>query len=103
MGRLKITLKENDWEFLNNYFQILSYNANVNKIKEDGAEIVELTPPQVGLPGFITLLNIDMKHDLPEYLKNHTDKNVKVRSVKDVVDFNLKDSILRSPLWSTIV
>lgn len=73
------------------------YNANVNKIREDGAEIVELTPPQVGLPGFITLLNIDMKHDLPEYLKNHTDKNVKVRSVKDIVDFNLKDSVLRSP------
>ncbi|MFY0629416.1 MAG: amidase [Flavobacteriaceae bacterium] len=73
------------------------YNANVEKIKADGAEIVELTPPQVGLPGFITLLNIDMKHDLPEYLKNHTDKNVKVRSVKDVVDFNLKDSVLRSP------
>ncbi|MBL4605941.1 MAG: amidase [Flavobacteriaceae bacterium] len=73
------------------------YNANIQKIKEDGAEIIELTPPRVGLPGFLTLLNIDMKHDLPEYLKMHTDKNVKVRSVQDVINYNLKDSVLRAP------
>ena len=73
------------------------YNANINKIKEAGAEIIELTPEQVGLPGFLTLLNIDMKHDLPAYLKNYADADVKVTSVKDVIDFNLKDSILRAP------
>ena len=73
------------------------YNANVNKIKEAGAEIVEITPEQVGLPGFLTLLNIDMKHDLPAYLKEYADSDVKVTSVKDVIDFNLKDSILRAP------
>ena len=73
------------------------YNANVNKIKEAGAEIVEITPEQVGLPGFLTLLNIDMKHDLPAYLKEYADSDVRVTSIKDVIDFNLKDSILRAP------
>lgn len=73
------------------------YKANVEKIKAAGANIIEVTPPQVGLPGFLTLLNIDMKHDLPAYFKEYADKNVKVTSVKDVIDFNLKDSVLRAP------
>lgn len=73
------------------------YNSNVNKIKEAGATIVEVNPPRVGLPGFLTLLNIDMKYDLPNYLKSDADKNVTVTSVKDVIDFNIKDSILRAP------
>ena len=73
------------------------YNSNVNKIKEAGATIVEVNPPRVGLPGFLTLLNIDMKYDLPHYLKNDADNNVTVTSVKDVIDFNVKDSILRAP------
>jgi len=73
------------------------YNANVEKIKEAGGDMVELTPDQIGLPGFLTLLNIDMKHDLPEYLKNHTDKNVTITSVQDVINFNEKDSLIRAP------
>ena len=73
------------------------YNSNVNKIKEAGVTIVEVNPPRVGLPGFLTLLNIDMKYDLPHYLKSDADKNVTVTSVKDVIDFNVKDSILRAP------
>lgn len=73
------------------------YKANIEKIKKAGGDIVELTPPQVGLPGFLTLLNVDMKHDLPEYLKTYADKKVTVQSVQDVIEFNKKDSILRAP------
>ncbi|MDT7833119.1 amidase family protein [Flavobacteriaceae bacterium S356] len=73
------------------------YKANVEIIKKAGGDIVELAPVQIGLPGFLTLLNIDMKHDLPEYLKNHTDKNVTITSVEDVINFNEKDSLLRAP------
>lgn len=47
--------------------------------------------------GFLTLLTADMKRDLPWYLKNYTGKNVKVRSVEDVVGFNRKDSLLYMP------
>jgi len=73
------------------------YNANINIMKEAGAIIVEIEPERVPLPGFRTLLSIDMKLDLPAYIQNYADKNVKVQSVKDVIEFNEKDSILRAP------
>ncbi|MGB0879194.1 MAG: amidase family protein [Polaribacter sp.] len=73
------------------------YASTVEKIKLAGAEIIEITPPTISFNGFITLLNIDMKHDLPKYLSTYTDKNVQVTSVKDITEFNLQDSILRSP------
>tara|TARA_R110002073_G_scaffold8207_5_gene45843 strand:- start:56468 stop:58111 length:1644 start_codon:yes stop_codon:yes gene_type:complete len=80
--------------------QLLSdsvYNANINTMKEAGAVIVEINPKRASLPGFRTLLSIDMKHDLPDYIKNYADKNVKITSVQDVIDFNVKDSLLRAP------
>lgn len=82
---------------LKSYLQDSVFNANIEKIKEAGGQIVEITPPQVGLSGFLTLLNIDMKYDLPMYLKTHADANVKVRSVQDVIEFNKKDTLLRAP------
>lgn len=73
------------------------YNFTVEKLKKVGVEIVEITPPEISFNGFITLLNIDMKHDLPKYLKNNASKNIEVKTVKDVTLFNLQDSILRAP------
>ena len=73
------------------------YALTVEKIRNAGAEIIEITPPEISFDGFITLLNIDMKYDLPKYLYNNADKNITAKSVKDIVDFNVKDSILRSP------
>jgi len=73
------------------------YALTIEKIRNAGAEIIEITPPEISFDGFLTLLNIDMKYDLPKYLYNNVDKNVEIKSVKDVIDFNLKDSILRSP------
>jgi amidase len=66
-------------------------------MRKAGAEIVEITPPEISFTGFLTLLNIDMKHDLPSYLKNNADKSIFIKNVKDVVGFNKKDSLLRAP------
>ena len=73
------------------------YAATVGKLKRAGAELIEITPPEVALNGFLTLLNIDMKNDLPKYLAADADKRIEVTSVKDIVAFNLKDSLLRAP------
>lgn len=73
------------------------YALNVEKLRKAGAEIIEITPPQISFNGFLTLLNIDMKHDLPAYLANNADKAVSIKNVKDAVDFNLKDTLLRAP------
>ena len=73
------------------------YAATVGKLRRAGAELIEITPPEVALNGFLTLLNIDMKNDLPKYLAADADKRIEVTSVKDIVAFNLKDSLLRAP------
>ena len=73
------------------------YSATVGKLRRAGAELIEITPPEVALNGFLTLLNIDMKNDLPKYLAADADEQIAVTSVKDVIAFNLKDSLLRAP------
>ena len=73
------------------------YSVTIDKLRKAGAELIEITPPEVALKGFLTLLNIDMKHDLPEYLAEHADKSILVKSVNEVRLFNLKDTLLRAP------
>lgn len=75
------------------------YKATVEKIKEAGATIVEFDAPQVEMDGFLSILNIDMKNDLPSYIQNHVKdaQTVTVKDVADVVDFNNQDSLVRIP------
>ena len=80
------------------------YRAMAERLKKAGAVVVEFTPPEVELEGFLTLLNLDMKDDLPNYLSTQIrDTNaVAVRSVADVVAFNREDSLLRVPYGQAI-
>ncbi|MFZ9030449.1 MAG: amidase family protein [Robiginitalea sp.] len=75
------------------------YRATAERLRKAGAVVVEFAPPQVELEGFYTLLNIDMKEDLPNYLSSQIQDTlaVQVRSVADVVAFNREDSLLRAP------
>ena len=73
------------------------YALTVDKLRKVGVEIEEITPPEISFDGFTTLLNIDMKIDLPKYLSTNGDKNIMHKSVKDITIFNLKDSLLRAP------
>ncbi|HSJ11406.1 MAG TPA: amidase family protein [Gillisia sp.] len=72
------------------------YVAAVNDLRLAGAEVVVFEPEEIQLPNFIRLLNLDMKKDLPEYFEKYGG-NVEVRTVEDVMAFNLKDSINSSP------
>jgi|TARA_B110000238_G_C16098771_1_gene427298 amidase len=73
------------------------YAKTVETMRKAGAELIEITPPEVSFDGFITLLNIEMKHDLPTYLSAQASKTVKISNVQSVLDFNKKDSLLRAP------
>lgn len=70
------------------------YKSAAEKIKRAGANIVEISPKQTSLQGFLTLLNIDMKHDLTSYLKNMSSS---VSTIQNIIDYNAKDSLLRAP------
>ena len=62
-----------------------------------GAEMVELKEENIELSDFLRLLNLDMKKDLPIYLKASASDSVKVNSVQEVIEFNKSDSINRMP------
>ena len=62
-----------------------------------GAEMVELKEENIELSDFLRLLNLDMKKDLPIYLKASASDSVTVNSVQEVIEFNKSDSINRMP------
>lgn len=74
------------------------YRITVQKLRELGARVIEFTPPEVDMDGFRSILNIDMRNDLPEYLKANTNpEKVKIESVADAIIFNAADSLTRIP------
>jgi len=73
------------------------YAETMGTLRKAGAELITISPPEVSFAGFITLLNIEMKHDLPTYLTAHASTSVKINSIQSVLDFNRKDSLLRAP------
>lgn len=73
------------------------YAATVKKLQKDGAIIIEYTPEEIDLPGFLTLLNLDMKEDLPGYLKMKASENIKFKNLEEIMAFNKKDSLKRMP------
>ncbi|WP_243472524.1 amidase family protein [Winogradskyella sp. MH6] len=78
------------------------YVKALDVLKLQGAEIVEIDEEQLGLPNFINLLNLDMKKDLPAYMDAHANKNIPIRTVADVIEFNLKDSIKTMPYGQSL-
>ncbi|MEH6513020.1 MAG: amidase family protein [Maribacter arcticus] len=74
------------------------YRKTVKGIEDAGATIIEFTPPEVAMDGFLSILNIDMRNDLPAYLKEYSNTNlVKITSIADVISFNNADSLTRIP------
>jgi len=71
--------------------------TTIIKMKNAGAEIIYYDPPNIELKKFRKLLDVDMKVDLPSYIKNYGNTELDVYSVKDIIDFNLKDTLLYAP------
>lgn len=73
------------------------YANAISVLKSSGAEIIEFDEEQVKLQDFIRLLNLDMKKDLPKYLSGYADATIQIKSVQDVIEFNIKDSLNTMP------
>ncbi len=73
------------------------YALAVGRLVKLGADTVVYDPPEVDLSGFLSLLNADMKVDLPAYLNAHAGPKVQVTNVASVIAHNLADSTKRAP------
>ena len=80
------------------------YKSTIDNLKKAGAVIYEFTPPEVKMDGFLSILNIDMKNDLPKYLEAHVSntEEVEISGIADLVDFNRRDSLTRIPYGHTL-
>ena len=66
-------------------------------LKQKGAEIIEIDEEKLGLPNFLSLLNLDMKKDLPAYMETYANKDIKFRTIEDFMAFNIVDSLKTMP------
>lgn len=69
------------------------YANAIEVLKAQGAEIIEIEAAEINLPGFLRLLNLDMKTDLVNYLKDYGNPYLEYTSIEDIMDFNRKDSL----------
>lgn len=74
------------------------YVQAISNLKNEGVEIIEINAPDIKLPKFTRLLNLDMTTDLKVYLQKYANnKLITVKSVNDVINFNKYDSLKRAP------
>jgi len=69
------------------------YAKAVQVMKAQGAEVVEIEAAEIPLPGFLRLLNLDMKTDLVTYLNTYGNENLGFTSIEDIMAFNKMDSL----------
>ena len=73
------------------------YAETIEKLKTTGATLIALEPGELNFKHFRSFLNGDMLVDLPAYMNKYASENIPYRTVKDFVDYNLEDTILRVP------
>jgi amidase len=73
------------------------YRVTVDRLRDLGATVIEVDPLEVEFDGFGTVLDADMKADLPAYLRSYAADAVSVTSAADIVAYNLRDTLLRIP------
>ena len=73
------------------------YKKQVDKMESLGAIIITLEPEPFANKGFGTILDADMKQDVPAYIKNSGNKNLTYKSIADIMAFNSMDSSIRIP------
>ncbi|MEE3148791.1 MAG: amidase family protein [Bacteroidota bacterium] len=89
-------LSEKRLGYYTNYDDTLYLQA-VEALREAGATLIPIERPEVDLPQFTRVLNLDMQKDLPAYIANYGSKNLAVKDLKGITGFNKKDSLIRMP------
>ena len=74
----------------------------IKTLKKAGAEVVLIEPPTIDFEGFRKILDVDMKKDIPAYIKTYTNSKLGVRNIKEIVAFNKQDSVLHAPYGQAI-
>ena len=91
------TLKGKRFGAIKELMEDALYVQAIADLKNAGAEVIEFKTEEVDLPNFTRFLNLEMKRDLPKYLKSYGNKSLEIKSVTDVIAYNLQDSLRRAP------
>lgn len=91
------TLKGLKFGIYKSYLRDSLYKLSVDKITSQGGIVIEIEPGQMSMEGFGTILDADMKKDLPAYIQMHGSKTLQHRTVADIMLFNKRDSLVSIP------
>lgn len=73
------------------------YQQAIATIVSQGGIAIEFEPEKVDFAGFGDLLSADMKIDLPNYLNKYASKDIRLRTMQEIVAYNTQDSLVRIP------
>lgn len=79
------------------YMEIPLYATAITDLQQQGAVMVEMQPERLRLDGFLTLLNVDMIKDLPDYFNTAGQNSFKGWDLKRVMQWNKQDSLRSMP------
>ena len=74
----------------------LIYNA-LQDLKKIGVKSVFYESKPYSIPDFRNILTSDMKRDLPKYILGYGNKSLTVKNIRDIVNFNNRDTFLHAP------
>ena len=77
------------------------YLKTIEDIKRAGGIIIEFEPPKINFLGFIKILDVEIK-ELPKYLSTYFKDNMNIKNISDIINYNLQDSLNRSPYGQKI-
>ncbi|MGB4839377.1 MAG: amidase family protein [Saprospiraceae bacterium] len=93
----KLPMKGKRIGIFKNLMELPNYARISDILKEQGAIVIEMDSKSPDLPGFRSILSIDMKYDLPSYLATYASDNIKVKDIKDIIAYNNQNIAVRAP------
>lgn len=96
------SLKGKRFGVFKNLMDIPDYVHFINILRSQGAEVFEMDSQNGALKGFLTLLNMDMKSDLPAYLSTFASSEIVFSNIEDIIRFNVDDLPVRAPYGQSL-